>query len=330
MTDHFRALVLDEAEDRTTFAEFRDLTLADLPAHGVLVAVEYSTLNFKDGLAVSGRQRIARRPPLIAGADLAGTVLESDDPAWSPGDRVVVNGWGLTETESGGYTPFQRVKPEWLVRLPEGVSTRDAMAIGTAGFTSALALDRLADAGVTGGELVITGAAGGLGSIAVALAARAGFVVTAATGRPETHDYLRELGASAFIARDELAAAGRPLATERWDGGIDSVGGSTLVTVLSETRRAGAVASCGLAQSAQLPGATVLPFILRGVSLLGVDSVEAPHAARERAWRRLDEDLDRGLLGMLSRVEPLSDVPRLAHEILDGSVRGRIVVDVNA
>jgi acrylyl-CoA reductase (NADPH) len=330
MSETFRALVVEDSESGQT-ANFRDLTTADLPDHAVLVEVEYSSLNYKDGLVVASPQKMARTTPLIAGADLAGTVVESSDPAWSAGDRVVVNGWGMSETQSGGYTRYQRVKPEWLVRIPDAFSTRDAMAIGTAGYTSALCLDKLDNWGLAAGsEVLVTGAAGGVGSIAIALAAAAGHTVVAATGRPETHDYLTALGASSFIARAELQGEGRPLGKERWDAAVDSVGGSTLVNVLAQTRYGGAVTACGLVEAPAMPGATVLPHILRGVGLLGVDSVNAPQALREAAWQRLARDLPSATLDSLSVVEPLSDVPRLAAEILDGKVRGRVVIDVTA
>jgi len=329
MSETFRALVVDDTENGQV-AAFADLTDADLPDHDVLVQVEYSSLNYKDGLVVASPQKMARRTPLVAGADLAGTVLESRSADWQPGDRVVVNGWGLSETESGGYTRRQRVKPEWLVRIPDAFSTRDAMAIGTAGYTSALCLDALERRGLAAGsEVLVTGAAGGVGSVAVALAAAAGHTVIAATGRPETHDFLTGLGASSFVDRSELQGEGRPLGKERWDAAVDAVGGSVLVNVLSQIRYGGAVAACGLAEGPTMPGATVLPHILRGVALIGVDSVMAPAALRQSAWDRLARDLPSGTLDSLSRVEALSDVPRLAAEILDGQVRGRVVVDVS-
>ncbi|MFT4009073.1 MAG: MDR family oxidoreductase [Nocardioidaceae bacterium] len=329
MTQTFRALVVDDTENGQV-ASFQELSDADLPDHDVLVEVEYSSLNYKDGLVVGSPQKMARRTPLIAGADLAGTVVESRSPDWQPGDRVVVNGWGMSETESGGYTRRQRVKPEWLVRIPEVFTTRDAMAIGTAGYTSALCLDALDRYGLApGSEILVTGAAGGVGSVAVALAAAAGHTVVAATGRPESHDYLSGLGASAFVDRSELQGEGRPLGKERWDAAIDSVGGSVLVNVLAQIRYGGAVAACGLAEAPAMPMATVLPHILRSVALLGVDSVMAPAAARNSAWDRLARDLPQDTLGSLSRVEALTDVPRLASEILAGQVRGRVVIDVS-
>jgi acrylyl-CoA reductase (NADPH) len=328
MADTFTAIVIED-QDGKPRAAFREIGLNDLPDNEVLVEVAYSTLNYKDGLAVSGRQKIARKPPLIAGIDLAGTVRESRSPAWTPGDRVIVNGWGLSETQAGGYTRFQRVKPEWIVRAPEAFSLEQAMAIGTAGYTAALCVDALADFGVEPGEreVLVTGAAGGVGSVAVALLAKAGHRVAASTGRPETHDYLASLGASSFVARADLLEKGAPLQKERWAGGVDSVGGITLANVLSQTTYGGAVAACGLAGGADLPG-TVLPHILRAVSLLGVDSVMAPIARRERAWARLARDLDPAVLARMTSVEPMSRLPELAEQILAGQVRGRIVVDV--
>ncbi|WP_194904594.1 MDR family oxidoreductase [Catenulispora rubra] len=330
MTDTFTAIVLDTVDGAPT-ASFTELTLADLPEHDVLVQVEYSSLNYKDGLAVSGRQKIARRPSLIAGADLAGTVVESLDPDWAPGDRVVVNGWGLSETQAGGYTRYQRVKPEWLVRIPEQFTTQQAMAIGTAGYTAALCVDALEAWGrPLDGEVLVTGAAGGVGSVSVALLSALGARVVAATGRESTHDYLLGLGAARIIERDELATAGAPLQKEQWSGAIDAVGGRILVNVLSQARYGSAVAACGLAGGNTMPDATVLPHILRGVALIGVDSVMAPVEKREAAWRRLARDLDPEKLLTLTSTEPMSKLPELAEAILRGEVRGRVVIDVSA
>ena len=329
MADSFTAFVIEDAEGKPK-GGFKTLTLADLPDNDVLVEVAYSTLNYKDGLAVSGKGRIARKLPMVAGIDLAGTVAESRSPDWKPGDKVVVNGWGLSETQWGGYTRFQRVKAEWLTRLPDAFSLEEAMAIGTAGYTAALCVDALEDWGAIrpdGREVLVTGAAGGVGSVAVALLARAGYPVTAATGRPETHDYLRGLGATGFIDRAALLEKGPPLQKERWAGAVDSVGSQTLVNVLSQTVYGGAVAACGLAGGADLPG-TVLPHILRGVALLGVDSVAAPQARRDRAWKRLARHLDRTRLKAVYTVEPMSRLPELAERILAGQVRGRTVIDV--
>ncbi|RUN78348.1 oxidoreductase [Sphingomonas sp. TF3] len=323
----FRAVMIEEVDGKQAARE-RDLTLADLHDHDVLVEVGFSSLNYKDGLAVLGK-KIARRLPMIAGIDIAGTVVESRSPQWSAGDKVVVNGWGMSETEQGGYTRYQRVKPEWLVRLPEALSLEQAAAIGTAGYTAALCVDALEDWGVEKGgrEVLVTGAAGGVGSVAIALLAKAGYRVTASTGRAETHAYLSSLGATAFVTRAELQEKGPPLAKERWAGAVDSVGSTTLATVLSQTAYGGAVAACGLAGGVDLP-ATVLPHILRGIALLGVDSVMAPLARRNRAWQRLARDLDPALLASITTVEPMSRLPELAPQILAGQTRGRIVIDV--
>ncbi|MFG1421018.1 MDR family oxidoreductase [Roseixanthobacter liquoris] len=329
MTDTFTALVIEDEAGKPK-ASFKQLTFSDLPDHDVLVEIAFSTLNYKDGLAVSGKSRIARKPPLVGGIDLAGTVVESRSPEWRTGDKVVVNGWGLSETEWGGYSRFQRVKSQWLVRLPDAFSLQDAMAIGTAGYTAALCVDSLAAWGAIqpgGKEVLVTGAAGGVGSTAISLLAKAGYNVTASTGRPDTHDYLAGLGASAFIDRASLAEKGAPLQKERWAGAVDSVGSTTLVNVIAQTVYGGAVAACGLAGGADLPG-TVLPHILRSVALLGVDSVMAPAARRASAWARLARDLDRDKLAAMTRVEPMSRLPELAQEILAGQVRGRIVIDV--
>lgn len=329
MPDSFTALMIED-EGGKPRAAFRTLTMADLPDHDVLVEIAFSTLNYKDGLAVSGKGRIARRLPMVAGIDLAGTVIESRSATWKPGDKVVLNGWGLSETEWGGYARFQRVKPEWLIRLPETFSMQEAMAIGTAGYTAALCVDALEAWGTIAfdpREVLVTGAAGGVGSTAIALLARRGYKVTAATGRPETHDYLAALGASGFVDRASLAEKGGPLQKERWAGAVDSVGSTTLANVLAQTIYGGAVAACGLAGGADLP-ATVLPHILRSVALIGVDFVMAPLARREAAWKRLARDLDRTTLASMTRVEPMSKLPELAGEILSGKVRGRVVIEI--
>lgn len=331
MSASFRALMIDKQGDAQSVS-FRELEAAQLPDHDVLVEIEYSTLNYKDGLAVSGKGRIARRLPMVAGIDLAGTVVESRSDAWKSGDKVVVNGWGLSETEWGGYSRFQRLKPEWLTRLPDAFTALQAMAIGTAGYTAALCIDALEDWGRIApgeGEVLVTGAAGGVGSVAVSLLAAQGYVVTAATGRPETHDYLAGLGATNFVGREELAASGGPLQKERWTGGVDAVGSTTLANALAQTVRGGAIACCGLAGGADLP-ATVLPHILRSVALIGVDSVMASQESRKRAWARLARDLDVKKLERITRVEPLSDIKQLADEITAGQVRGRVVIDVAA
>lgn len=330
MSEQFRAMMIVD-QDGKPKAEFRDIGLADLPDHDVLVEVSYSTLNYKDGLAISGKGRIARRMPLVAGIDIAGTVVESRSPEWKKSDKVVANGWGMSETEWGGYSRFARLKPEWLVRLPDAFTLEEAMAIGTAGYTAALCVDALEDWGTIepgGREVLVTGAAGGVGSTAISLLAKKGYAVTAATGRPETHDYLSGLGATQFVERATLAEKGGALQKERWGGAVDSVGSTTLANVIAQTVYGGAVAACGLAGGMDLP-ASVAPHILRGVALLGVDSVMAPKAKRERAWKTLADNLDKAHLKEIAHTEPMSKLPELANDIVAGKIRGRVVIDVN-
>lgn len=334
MSDTFTALVIEEHEGQAR-SVLKQLTLADLPDDDVLVEVQYSALNYKDGMAVAGNQsKVARSLPMVGGIDLAGTVVESRSPLCKPGDPVVLNGFGLSETHWGGYARFQRVKAEWLVRLPEAFTPLQAMAIGTAGYTAALCVDALerwgharpgADSGKA--QVLVTGAAGGVGSVAVSLLAKRGYQVSASTGRPETHDYLRGLGASAFVERASLQAKVRPLQRETWAGAVDTVGSTTLANVLAQMQYGAGVAACGLAGGADLP-ATVLPHILRSVALLGVDSVMAPMPARHAAWQRLARDLDPAHLDAMTTVEPMSRLPELAPAILAGQVRGRVVIDV--
>lgn len=329
MIQPFSALMIEAVEGRPQ-SRFTTLYVPDLPDHDVLVEVAFSSLNYKDGLAVSGKGRIARRLPMVAGADLAGTVVESRSPDWKPGDRVVINGWGLSETEWGGYSRYQRVKPQWLLRLPTPFSLQQAMAIGTAGYTAALCVQALEEWGAIKpqeGEVLVTGAAGGVGSVAVSLLARRGYSVVASTGRPETHDYLTTLGARGFIDRSMLAEKGGALQKERWLGAIDTVGSTTLANVLAQSVYGSAVAACGLAGGADLPG-SVMPYILRGVALIGVDSVMTPQAKRVGAWSLLAESLDLEALASMTTVEPLSRVPELADEILAGRIRGRVVVQI--
>jgi acrylyl-CoA reductase (NADPH) len=330
MSDSFNAIVAEEVDGKSK-AALKQLSLDDLPDNDVLVDVAYSTLNYKDGLAVSGRGKIARKLPMVCGIDLAGTVRESRSSDWRPGDEVIVNGWGLSESHWGGYSQKQRVKSDWLVRLPSAFTLQQAMAIGTAGYTAMLCVLALEHAGVAPGvkEVVVTGAAGGVGSVAIAVLAKLGYTVVASTGRATTHDYLRGLGAAGFIDRASLAEKGAPMQKERWAGGIDSVGSQTLASVLAQTAYGGAVAACGLAGGADLPG-SVFPFILRNVSLLGVDSVMAPRAKREVAWARLARDLPIAQLDAMTTVEPMSNLPVLAERILKGETRGRVVIDVNA
>lgn len=329
MAETFTAMMIEEVEGRPR-AGFRDITLADLPDYDVLVEVDCSSLNYKDGLAISGKGRIARRLPMIAGIDIAGTVVESRSPQWRAGDKVIANGWGMSETEWGAFTRFQRLKPEWLMPLPDGFTMQQAMAVGTAGYTAALCVDALEKWGVIqpgAGEVLVTGAAGGVGSTAVSLLSSKGYTVVASTGRPSTHDYLRGLGASSCIDRSELSGEVRPLQKERWSGAVDSVGSTTLANVLAQTVYGGAVTACGLAGGHDLPG-TVMPHILRSVALIGVDSVFAPMARREQAWRTLARHLDRDKLAAMTEIRKMADLPELAEAIVAGSVRGRVVIEI--
>jgi acrylyl-CoA reductase (NADPH) len=324
----FKAIRIDKGEQGQTvgLVDFDENELMD---GDVTVAVEWSTVNYKDGLAVTGKSPVVRRFPMIPGIDFAGTVEASTNPDWKPGDKVILNGWGTGETHLGAYAEKARVKGDWLVPLPAGMSGRDAMAIGTAGYTAMLAVMALEKHGVTPdkGPTVVTGAAGGVGSVAIALLSKLGFGVIVSTGRPQEADYLKQLGATEIIDRAELAEATRPLGKERWAGGIDSVGSRTLANVLAMTRYGGAVAACGLAGGMDLP-ASVAPFILRGVSLLGIDSVMCPQPIRREAWRRLASDLDRGKLQALTTEIGLDGVPDAARGILEGKVRGRTVVRI--
>jgi acrylyl-CoA reductase (NADPH) len=329
------AIVATELDKRSGGA-LVDLTDADLPHGDVTVSVAYSSLNYKDGLAVSGRGRIVRSFPLVCGIDLAGIVEHSDSPHWKLGDEVVLTGWGLSETHPGGYTQRQRVRSEWLVPKPPGLTLLQSMAVGTAGLTAMLCVLALEHGGLRAGpsddaaEVLVTGAAGGVGSVAVALLARLGHRVAASTGRPATHDFLRSLGATTLLDREELATpSGRPLDRERFAAAVDVVGGETLAAVLRQTRYRGTVAACGLTGGNDLP-TTVLPFILRGVTLAGVDSVSCPTDIRTVAWARLARDLPTDLLDSLTTVEPLHRVPALAEDIVAGRTRGRVVIDVNA
>jgi acrylyl-CoA reductase (NADPH) len=330
------AIVATES-DGTARGRLTQLTDGDLPDGDVTVAVKYSSLNYKDGLAVSGKGRIVRSFPLVCGIDLAGTVEESDSPSWKPGDQVVLTGWGLSETEPGGYTQRQRVQSRWLAPLPDGLTLLQSMAVGTAGLTAMLCVLALEHNGLRPGdgsddepEVLVTGAGGGVGSVAVAVLAHLGFRVAASTGRTETHEFLRSLGATTLVDRSELATpSGRPLDRERFAAAVDVVGGETLASVLRQTRYRGTVAACGLTGGNDLP-TTVLPFILRGVNLMGIDSVSCPTDVRAVAWRRLGRDLPTDLLDSLTTVEPLARVPELAEDIVAGRTRGRVVIDVNA
>lgn len=331
MSDTFNAIVAEDVDGKPV-ASLKKITDADLPDEAVLVEVSYSTLNYKDGLAVSGKGRICRSLPLICGIDLAGTVLESSDDSYQPGDRVLVNGYGLSETQNGGYSQRQRVKPEWLVRVPDNMSLEETMAVGTAGYTSMLCVHALLDGGVktSDGPILVTGAVGGVGSVAVSLLAGLGYEVHASTGRIASEgDFLRQLGASELIPREDLARDCKPLEKEIWAGVIDTVGDKTLATALAQTRYEGVVAACGLAGGMGLP-TSVAPFILRGVTLRGIDSVMASRERRQRAWDDLALHLNRDHLREIYEIVPMSQVPELARQIVEGQVRGRLVVDVNA
>jgi acrylyl-CoA reductase (NADPH) len=323
----FKAIVITKTEGGTA-AALTDFDERDLMEGDVTLRPDWSTVNYKDGLAITGRAPVVRRFPMIAGIDAAATVEASTHPAWKPGDQVILNGWGCGETHLGMYAEQARVKGDWLVALPEGMTSRDAMAIGTAGYTAMLCVMALERAGVTpGSPVVVTGAAGGVGSVAVALLSKLGYVVTASTGRPDEIGYLKDLGASEVIARADLAGPPRPLAKERWAGGVDTVGSATLANVLSMTRYGGAVAACGLAGGMDLP-ASVAPFILRGVSLLGIDSVIAPLTVRNEAWQRLATDLDRQKLAKMIEETGLDGVITAGKKIIEGGVRGRLVVKI--
>jgi acrylyl-CoA reductase (NADPH) len=324
----FKALRIDKADKGTT-AKITQFDEAELMDGDVTVAVEWSTLNYKDGLAVTGKAPVVRRFPMIAGIDFAGTVETSSNPNWKAGDKVVCNGWGMGETHLGAYAEKARVKGEWLVKLPDALSTRDAMAIGTAGYTAMLSVMALEDHGVkpASGPVAVTGAAGGVGSVATAILSKLGYQVIASTGRASEADYLKHLGAAEIIDRAELAAAPRPLNKERWAGGVDSVGSATLANLLSMTKYGGAIAACGLAAGMDLP-ASVAPFILRGVCLLGIDSVMCPIDRRRGAWTRLARDLDKTKLTEMTSEIPLDQVMEAGARILAGQVRGRIVVKI--
>jgi acrylyl-CoA reductase (NADPH) len=326
----FRALLVtrDEAT-KAQSAALTTLSEADLMDGDVTVAVEWSTVNYKDGLAVTGKSPVVRRFPLVPGIDFAGTVTASSHADFEPGDKILLNGWGVGEMHFGGYASVARVNGDWLLHRPDGLDARTAMAIGTAGYTAMLAVLALEMAGVTpqSGPVVVTGAAGGVGSTAISLLARLGYTVAAVTGRPEEAGYLKGLGASDVLERAEFATPGRPLAKERFAGAVDSVGSTTLANILSQIRYGGAVAACGLAGGMDLP-TTVAPFILRGVSLHGIDSVNAPKARREAAYRRLMTDLDQTKLAAMTREIDLAGVIEAANEILAGRVRGRTVVKV--
>ena len=323
----FRAVLLTQ-EEKAVSSEVAELEDDQLPDGDVSVDVSYSTLNYKDGMILNGIGRLVRDYPHVPGIDFSGVVSASTDPRYNEGDRVVLTGWRVGEVHWGGYAEKARVNGDWLVKLPDGMSELEAMAVGTAGLTSMLAMQALEDHGIGSAPVLVTGAAGGVGSVAVHLLAQAGYEVAASTGRPETSEYLANLGASQIIARGELATpASGPLSSERWGGCIDAVGDTTLAHVLTEMQYGASVAACGLAGGNALD-TTVIPFLLRGVNLLGIDSVMCPFEQREQAWRRLDELLDRNMLSDMTTVVGLEKVPALGSEILAGKIQGRTVVDV--
>ena len=325
----FNALVLTQVAGKTQ-AHIQALTTDDLPAGDVLIAVDYSSLNYKDGLAVTGTGKIIRDFPMVPGIDLAGSVLESNDTRYTVGDKVILTGWGVGERYWGGYAQQARVKADWLVPLPNGLSTQQAMIIGTAGLTAMLCVMALQDGGVQpdAGKVVVTGAAGGVGSIAVLLLAQLGYHVVAVTGRPDTHMYLSSLGAKEFLTRDAMLQPARPLENQQWIGAVDVVGGSILSRVLAEMQYNGTVAACGLANSFKLD-TTVMPFILRNVRLQGVDSVSCPFTRRQQAWQRLAAELPASAYTELSQVIALAAVPEAAQAIIEGKIQGRVLVDPN-
>ena len=327
----FKAVYLTRPE-KEVVCELKDLEEGELPEGDTTVRVEYSTINYKDGLAVTGKMPVVRSYPMVPGIDFAGTVESSDDPNLSPGDRVVLNGWGVGEGHWGGLSQMARVKGDWLIPLPDAFTSRHAMAIGTAGYTAMLSVLALEKAGIApgDGDILVTGVAGGVGSVAISVLSKLGYRVVASTGRVEQEsDYLKGLGAAEIIDRSTLSEPGRPLGKETWAGAVDAVGSHTLANVLSQTRYGGTVACCGMAQGLDLPG-SVAPFILRGVTLIGIDSVMASRELRLEAWQRLGRDLDVGTLEAITKEVSLADAPQVARDILDGKVRGRVVVNTQS
>jgi acrylyl-CoA reductase (NADPH) len=325
----FKAIVISKLDEKQS-VEVKALAEAELPEASVSVDVDYSTINYKDALTISGAAPLVRKFPMVPGIDLSGVVSDSSHSAYKAGDKVVLNGWGVGENHWGGLAQKARVEGEWLIPLPDVFSTRQAMAIGTAGYTAALCVDALVDHGIRAdmGPILVTGASGGVGSVAISLLARAGFEVVACTGKTSEFDYLKALGAAEMIARSELESPGKPLQKERWAGVVDSLGSHALVNACAQTRYGGAVAACGLAQGGDLP-ATVMPFILRGVALLGIDSVMAPTQKRLRAWDRLARDFEPDKLDLMAREISLSDVIAVAPKVLEGKIKGRMIVNVN-
>ncbi|HZV20808.1 MAG TPA: MDR family oxidoreductase [Hyphomicrobiales bacterium] len=329
MPKQFEALLLTKT-DQGQNAAWTQLSDSDFMEGNVTVRVTHTTINYKDGLAITGKMPVVRRWPMVPGIDFAGIVESSDDPRFKPRDQVILNGWGTGETHLGAYAQYSRVKGDWLIPLPEGLTAADAMAIGTAGYTAMLCVMALEGHGVTPdkGPVLVTGAAGGVGSVAISVLSKLGFTVQASTGRPQEEAYLRSLGASGLVARQELSGPGKPLGRERWAGAVDTLGSHTLANVLAQTKYGGAVAACGNAQGMDLPG-SVAPFILRAVALLGIDSAMAPREKRLRAWERLAKELDRDKLRSIMQTRSWKQAPELAREILEGKVRGRIVLEVD-
>jgi acrylyl-CoA reductase (NADPH) len=329
MSESFKAILVSRDDNKVQSVNTVDLTDADLMEGDVTIAVEATTVNYKDGLAITGKAPVVRKWPLIPGIDFAGTVTQSSHPDWKTGDKVILNGWGVGETHHGAYAGRARVKGDWLVRLPAGMTAKDAMAVGTAGYTAMLCVMALERHGIVParGPVVVTGAAGGVGSVAIAILARLGYRVIASTGRTSESDYLKSLGATDIIDREELSQPAKALGKERWAGGIDAVGSHTLANVLSMTSYGGAVAACGLAGGMDLP-TSVAPFILRGVSLLGIDSVMAPREIREEAWKRIGTDLDAAKLASIATTIGFDGIEQAARDIVDGKVRGRVVVEM--
>ncbi|MCV6575366.1 MAG: oxidoreductase [Cohaesibacter sp.] len=327
--DQFNAIVIDRDEDKNQSVAIKSLTQDDLMEGDVTLKVTYSTVNYKDGLAITGKSPVVRRWPMVPGIDMAGTVLSSQNPDFEPGQEVILNGWGVGETHMGAYSQVARVKGDWLIHKPQGLSAKQCMGIGTAGYTSMLCVLALEKAGLTPqkGPILVTGAAGGVGSVAIAILSKLGYHVIASTGRNSEADYLKNLGAAELIDREDLSGPARPLNKERWAGAVDAVGSHTLANVLSMTQYGGAVAACGLAQGMDLPS-SVAPFILRGVSLLGIDSVMAPKELRMQAWQRLAQDLDMTKLETLTKTVAFKDAIQAASDIVDGKVRGRVIVDI--
>ena len=331
MDDPFKAILVSRDEDKKQSVDVVEVTEDDLMDGDVTVRVDATTVNYKDGLAITGKSPVVRHWPMVPGIDLVGTVLKSDSPTFAEGDQVLLNGFGVGETHWGAYAGKARLSANWLIPMPKGLTPVQAMGVGTAGYTAMLSIMALEKAGIepSSGPIVVTGANGGVGSVAIAILAKLGYHVIASTGRPEESDFLKDLGAAEIIDRKELSEPGRPLGKERWIGGVDAVGSYTLANVLAQTSYGGAVTACGLAQGFDLP-ATVMPFILRGISLLGIDSVMQPKEKRVEAWERIASDLDVEKLEKITTVIGFDDIIPTAKSIIEGKVRGRVAVDMSA